>query len=262
MWFSPKIAGALDVLLAPEERRAFGGAGRFTVNFRDRNGVLDRPVSDPLDQPYDLSLWPAAQSRNQLDGTDPRRSRGAFETGAARSLAPDPRGMCRARPRGAEPAVGTAVYPSACRRPGVGRSVCGGDGLACARQPCGAHWRRPPSRGDGNPGGPSWAGFARDLFRRAGRHWRARSSHAWRCEDRARHPQVVSYLLRRPEAGRGDGPPLWHLRPIRRSGVRRRRPCRRPRRLVPPARRARCGGGAAAGHGAGRSGCSMDAARR
>ncbi len=33
MWFSPKIAGALDVLLAPEERRAFGGAGRFTINF-------------------------------------------------------------------------------------------------------------------------------------------------------------------------------------------------------------------------------------
>ena len=33
MWFSPKIAGALDVLLSPEERRAFGGAGRFTVNF-------------------------------------------------------------------------------------------------------------------------------------------------------------------------------------------------------------------------------------
>jgi membrane glycosyltransferase len=33
MWFSPKIAGALDVLLAPEERRAFGGACRFTINF-------------------------------------------------------------------------------------------------------------------------------------------------------------------------------------------------------------------------------------
>jgi len=33
MWFSPKIAGALDVLLAPTERRAFGGAARFTVNF-------------------------------------------------------------------------------------------------------------------------------------------------------------------------------------------------------------------------------------
>jgi len=33
MWFSPKIAGALDVLLSSRERRAFGGAGRFTVNF-------------------------------------------------------------------------------------------------------------------------------------------------------------------------------------------------------------------------------------
>jgi membrane glycosyltransferase len=33
MWFSPKVAGALDVLLVPKERRAFGGAGRFTVNF-------------------------------------------------------------------------------------------------------------------------------------------------------------------------------------------------------------------------------------
>jgi membrane glycosyltransferase len=32
MWFSPKIAGALDVLLSPRERRAFGGPGRFTVN--------------------------------------------------------------------------------------------------------------------------------------------------------------------------------------------------------------------------------------
>lgn len=33
MWFSPKIAGALDVLLAPDERRAFGGAARFIVSF-------------------------------------------------------------------------------------------------------------------------------------------------------------------------------------------------------------------------------------
>jgi membrane glycosyltransferase len=33
MWFSPKIACALDVLLAPKKRRAFGGANQFTVNF-------------------------------------------------------------------------------------------------------------------------------------------------------------------------------------------------------------------------------------
>ncbi|WOH67901.1 glucans biosynthesis glucosyltransferase MdoH [Bradyrhizobium sp. BWA-3-5] len=38
MWFSPKIAGALDVLLAREERRAFGGAGRFIVNFAIETG--------------------------------------------------------------------------------------------------------------------------------------------------------------------------------------------------------------------------------
>ena len=93
MWFSPKIAGALDVLLSPEERRAFGGAGRFTVNFVIETDVLDHPVSDPLDQSHDLSLWPAVQSRDQLDGAGPRRSRGAFEPGVARSLAADPCGM-------------------------------------------------------------------------------------------------------------------------------------------------------------------------
>jgi membrane glycosyltransferase len=32
MWFSPKIASAVDVLLRPELRRAFGGAGLFVVN--------------------------------------------------------------------------------------------------------------------------------------------------------------------------------------------------------------------------------------
>ncbi len=32
MWFSPKIASAVDVLLRPERRRAFGGAGLFIVN--------------------------------------------------------------------------------------------------------------------------------------------------------------------------------------------------------------------------------------
>jgi membrane glycosyltransferase len=33
MWFSPKIATAIDVLLSPELRRAFGGAGLFAINF-------------------------------------------------------------------------------------------------------------------------------------------------------------------------------------------------------------------------------------
>jgi membrane glycosyltransferase len=33
MWFAPKIASAIDVLLHPELRRAFGGAGLFIINF-------------------------------------------------------------------------------------------------------------------------------------------------------------------------------------------------------------------------------------
>jgi membrane glycosyltransferase len=33
MWFSPKIATAMDVLMEPGLRRGFGGAGLFIVNF-------------------------------------------------------------------------------------------------------------------------------------------------------------------------------------------------------------------------------------
>ena len=33
MWFSPKIASAIDILLRPELRRAFGGTGRFVANY-------------------------------------------------------------------------------------------------------------------------------------------------------------------------------------------------------------------------------------
>src|SRR6187551_351773 len=33
MWFAPKITSAIEVLLHPEQRRGFGGAGRFVVNF-------------------------------------------------------------------------------------------------------------------------------------------------------------------------------------------------------------------------------------
>jgi membrane glycosyltransferase len=33
MWFSPKIVSAIDVLLDPRLRRAFGGAGLFVINF-------------------------------------------------------------------------------------------------------------------------------------------------------------------------------------------------------------------------------------
>ena len=40
MWFAPKIATVIDVLLHPELRRAFGGAALFLLNVCHRNGVL------------------------------------------------------------------------------------------------------------------------------------------------------------------------------------------------------------------------------
>jgi membrane glycosyltransferase len=33
MWFSPKVASAIDILLRPQLRRAFGGAGLFMINY-------------------------------------------------------------------------------------------------------------------------------------------------------------------------------------------------------------------------------------
>jgi membrane glycosyltransferase len=33
MWFSPKIASAIDILMQPELRRGFGGAGLFIINY-------------------------------------------------------------------------------------------------------------------------------------------------------------------------------------------------------------------------------------
>ena len=33
MWFSPKIASAIDILIRPELRRGFGGTGRFIINY-------------------------------------------------------------------------------------------------------------------------------------------------------------------------------------------------------------------------------------
>ena len=122
--------GARDVVLAEDRGRArrpavAGGAPRIRRRgpvhrqFRHRNDVLDHAVSDPLDQPHDLSLRPAVQPRDQLDGAGPRRSRGAFDAGVAGSLAADPAGMRLARPRAGEPAVGNAVHFPAGRRAGL-----------------------------------------------------------------------------------------------------------------------------------------------
>ena len=141
-------------------------------------------------------------------------------------------------PRAGKPAVGSAVHSPACRRPGAVGSLCDGHSLACARQPCRPHRHRPGSRRDGNSGGSSGVGVARDQVREPAASDKLGIDDAGPRQDRARHHQVVSHLLRRQEAGCGDGPALWRLRPARRSGVRCRRTCRRSHRLVPATRRA------------------------
>ena len=47
MWYQPKIAGALDVLLRPEERARFGGGWRFALNLSLEMlfSILMNPIS-------------------------------------------------------------------------------------------------------------------------------------------------------------------------------------------------------------------------
>ena len=251
MWFSPKIAGALDVLLSPEERRAFGGAGRFTVNFVIET-VYSIVLCPILWISHTIFLFGLLFNREISWMGQVRDDHAVPLTLALRDLWPQTLVGCASLGLVlASQPWASAVHSPACRRAGLVGPVCDGDGLACARQPCSPYRHRPASRGDGNPGGSSGVGVARDQFGEPAASGKLGLANARRRQDRARHHQVVSYLLRRQAAGCGDGPALWQLRPARRSGVRRRRPCRRPRRLVPPAGRTRRRGRAAAGHGQG-----------
>ena len=117
MWFSPKIAGALDVLLAPEERRAFGGAGRFIVNFliETAYSIVLCPI---LWISHTIFLFGLLFNREIIWMGQTRDDHAVPLKLALRDLWPHtPRGMCRARPCAREPAVGTAVHSPACRRP-------------------------------------------------------------------------------------------------------------------------------------------------
>ena len=263
MWFSPKIASFVDLLLRPEERRAFGGAGRFTVNFVIETvySILLCPilwishtiflvgllfnreigwigqVRDDHAVPFRLALrdlWPQTlvgwvAIGLVLGNPAVRRCRTFSCLPAGRRLA-IPFAMLTAWP-----ALGRLAA-----RIGIGRlpeeTATPEDLLAVV--------------------------VARDHVGAAGRLARLGVAGARRRQDRACHHPVISYLLRRQGAGRGDGPALWRLRPARRSGVRRRRPCRRSRRLVSPAWRAGRRGRAAARDGQGSQAAVRPAAVR
>ena len=169
MWFSPKIAGALDVLLSPEERRAFGGAGRFTVNFVIETiySIILCPI---LWISHTIFLFGLLFNREISWMGQVRDDHAVPLTLALRDLWPQTLvGMRRARPRAGEPAVGIAVYFPAGRRAGPGGSLCDADSMACARRSCSPYRHRPGSRGDGNARRIFWGWRCPRSSRRAGR---------------------------------------------------------------------------------------------
>ena len=57
MWFSPKIASAIDILLRPELQRASSVvAGRFVANCIIEASVLDPAVSDSVVRPHNFPV--------------------------------------------------------------------------------------------------------------------------------------------------------------------------------------------------------------
>ena len=118
MWFSPKIAGALDVLLSPEERRAFGGAGRFTVNFVIET-IYSIVLCPILWISHTIFLFGLLFNREISWMGQVRDDHAVPLTLALRDLWPQTLvGCALARPGAGKPAVGAAVYSAACRRAG------------------------------------------------------------------------------------------------------------------------------------------------
>ena len=251
MWFSPKIAGALDVLLSPEERRAFGGAGRFTVNFVIETiySIILCPI---LWISHTIFLFGLLFNREISWMGQVRDDHAVPLTLALRDLWPQTVVGCAS--------LGLVLASQPWALPYI-FLLAGGPALSAFFAMVTA-W---PALGGlavrlGIGRVPEETATPEDLLELALPAIKSESrpplttlglDDARRRQDRACHHQVASYLLRRQEAGCGDGPALWQLRPARRSGVRCRRPCRRSRRLVPPAGCARRRGRAAAVDGEG-----------
>ncbi len=134
MWFSPKIAGALDVLLSPQERRAFGGAGRFTVNFVIETiySIILVPI---LWISHTIFLFGLLFNREIRWMGQVRDDHAVPFTLALQDLWPQTAGGMRvARPRAGEPAMGAAVCAAACRWAGFVGPVRDDDRMAYDRR--------------------------------------------------------------------------------------------------------------------------------
>ena len=162
MWFSPKIASAIDILMRPELRRGFGGAGLFIINYA-------------IETVYSILLCPILWFGHTIFLTgllfgreigwigQTRDDHAVPFTLALRNLWPHTLLGCAALGLLAmtQPAADSLCAVSR-RRPGFGDPVCHDDRVALARQFCrpGRHW--PAARGNREAGGAGGPGAARD----------------------------------------------------------------------------------------------------
>ena len=245
MWFAPKIATVIDVLTRPKLRRAFGGTARFLASVVTETMffILLSPIMWICHTLFLAGL--AVRPRHRLDRPGARRPHRAVVAGVAAALAAH-----RARRWLARPA---RRHPS---------------GRASLRVSCSPAARRCRSRSRCSPRAPALGPVA-DAHRHrppAGGNRAAARAHGARACPRSPPPRGrPRAMLETLRTARGVMRSLgiyygWHQRrrsaamdalyarfvKPRRSGVRHRRPCRRPRRRVSPARRQGGGGRAAA----------------
>ena len=247
MWFAPKIATVIDVLTRPQLRRAFGGTARFLASVATETMffILLSPimwichtlflaglpfgrvigwigqVRDDHTVPWSLALhqfWPhtalGLAALASLAATHPAAIPYALLLAGGPALS-IPLAVITARParRPALARIGIGRLPEETAPP-LALTALALPAVAAARAagltPC---WKRLRT--------------ARGVMRSLGIYY------GWhRAARRARWTGSTAQFVQ-----------------ARRSGVRRRRPCRRPRRRVPPARRPRGRGRAAAGAG-------------
>ncbi len=161
MWFSPKIASAVDILLRPKLRRAFGGAGLFIVNYTIETlySVLLCPI---LWLGHTIFLAGLLFGREIGWIGQTRDDHAVPFTLALHNLWPHTLlgwgalGLLAATQRGDS----LCVVPR--RRTGSGCPVCGDDRVALARQSLRADRHRTVARRNGEADRAAGAGAARD----------------------------------------------------------------------------------------------------
>ena len=168
MWFAPKIATAIDVLLRPRLRRAFGGSARFLANF-------------VVETVFSILLWPIMWFGHTmfLSGLLFGREIGwigqmrddhavPLGAGAAQSVAAHPVRLRRDRPARRDASGRDPLCAVPRRRAGAGDPARRRHGIAAARRRARAHRHRPAAGGDRAAARTRRAGAARDRDRGAG----------------------------------------------------------------------------------------------